>query len=487
MEAGDGGPDVRASVAPLVLVGTLALSLGWQGAYYLGGQVVLGSGLLATAALTLLDGERRLLWRVASPEGCLATLALWAVVNAVLHGAGRAAGGVAMLVGAVVVTMVAVRRFDLADRAVLVEALPVVGGLVALSGWLGLIRRAPGWSQEADDLWRAAGSLSYSNALAAVLAMLTVLAMARLAHPGGGPGAGTGALVPSAVLSLIAAFMLTVTLATLSRAGLVALAAGLLVVLRGGWPAARAAAGPLAGAAIAFAALIPSLPATGGPRPVLATAGLLTGGAACAVVRRFAVRSPSLPRVPLAGPALVGSLVLGAAALTITVGPTLAHIAATRLGSSSNYRAPAAQAALAAWARRPMEGLGPGGATASWQDGTGALITLRYLHNEYLQVLVELGIVGALLLSATAVAAIIEARDARALDRWGLRLAGMAALSAFAVSSGLDIAWHVPAVPALAASIYAASLTPDSIRRSPVDRAPWMVASQSTTGKDHDA
>src|SRR6266545_4473405 len=76
--------------------------------------------------------------------------------------------------------------------------------------------------------------------------------------------------------------------ATMSRAGAFALAVGLLVLagLRGPGVTARAAAGPLAGAVVALACLLPSVPAASPPRPALALAGLCAGLSLAAVVAR---------------------------------------------------------------------------------------------------------------------------------------------------------------------------------------------------------
>ncbi len=167
-------------------------------------------------------------------------------------------------------------------------------------------------------------------------------------------------------------------------------------------------------------------------------------------------------------------MLLGGAALGLLVAagplrPMLWNIVETRLGSGSSYRLPAARQALSAWAERPVVGLGSGGATMTWRDATGAQVTLRYLHNEYLQVVVEQGVVGATLFLAALAAAAASARVAlmggpRPLQH--LRPGGTAAVVAFAVSSGFDITWHIPALPVLAASIYAAALTPELPRDS---------------------
>lgn len=414
-------------------------------------------------------------------------LGLWTAIDGLIHST-AAISGIA-LTGAVALTVTATRRFDPVGRSVLLGALPLIGGPLALSGWLGLLARAPGWSQEADGLWRAAGLLTYSNALAATLAMLAVLGFAHLSPAGDRDAEPVRPISPS-VLCLATTLMVTVLLATLSRAGLLSLAAGLAVLARGGWPMVRGAVGPLAGGAVAFAALVPSLSAASRARPLPAAVGLVAGALAAELLRR-GLSGPSALRLRARSytPVLVGSAALALfAAVGSPLRPMLWTIVETRLGSGSSYRMPAARQALSAWADRPLDGLGTGGATTSWRDGAGAQITLRYLHNEYLQVLVEHGVVGAGLLLAAVVAGARLALAGRPALIPPLRRGGVGATAAFAVSSGFDITWHTPALPVLAASIYGAALTPSLIRRGGDGPEPdaLALAGEADNRKDHE-
>lgn len=475
-------------MAPLVLLGTLLLCLSWQGAYHPRGQLLLCAGLLATMATAVIDRP----WRPAElawpPVALLAALGLWTAANGLIHSSTHLALGGVALTGAVAVTVSATRRFNQADRTVLIGALPFAGAFLALSGWLGLIARVPGWSQGADGLWRAAGVLSYSNALAATLAMLAVLGIALLSPAS---DRGTGAALPTspAVLCLTTMLLVAVLLATLSRAGMLSFTAGLATLVGGGRAQLRAAIAPLAGGSIAFVGLVPSLPTASRPHPGLAVGGLLAGALAAELLRRTPVHPSANPRrVRTLAPVLLGSAALGLLVAAGPVRPMLWNIIETRLGSGSSYRLPAARQALSAWAERPVDGLGSGGATMTWRDGTGAQITLRYLHNEYLQVLVEQGVVGATLLLAAAAAAARVALEGGHRVLRPCRPAGTAALAAFAVSSGFDITWHVPALPVLAASIYAAALTPELQRNSDESlRAEALtVAHTADHRKDHE-
>lgn len=484
--------EIVVSVGPLLLLATLVLGLGWQGAYHRGGQVLLGVGLLATTAITHTDRPRRRT-ELAPPVVAVAGLGLWTAANGLIHSS--VAIGAAALAAAVAVTVTVARRFDPLDRAVLLGALPGAGGLLALSGWLGLVTRMPGWSQEADGLWRAAGLLSYSNALAAALAMLALLGIAGLS-PVGDPGTEPVRPLSPAALCLATTLMVAVLLATLSRAGLLSLAVGLAVLLaRGGWCTVHGAVAPLAGGCVAFAGLAPSFSAASPGRPVPAVAGLIAGALVGEVLRRAAPdRSAaahgarSTGRARSATPALVAVAALGLLAALSPLRPMLRDIVETRLGSGSSYRLPAARRALSAWAHHPIEGLGTGRATMTWRDGAGARITLRYLHDEYLQVLVEQGLVGATLLAAAAVGAVrlALAGDPGALRP--LRSGAISALAAFAVSSGFDITWHIAAPVVLAASIYGAALTPQlppAARPAPSESGRPPSPRPTTQRKDH--
>jgi O-antigen ligase len=104
-------------------------------------------------------------------------------------------------------------------------------------------------------------------------------------------------------------------------------------------------------------------------------------------------------------------------------------------------------------------GVGPGHFLLHYQagDGRGPLLA-RYAHNEYVQTLAVLGVVGlAVLLAAGAgtAAALRRARRGPSDLRWAGVVAG---LSAFAVHSSLDFLWHVPALPLVAAVLLGSAL-----------------------------
>ena len=412
-----------------VAAGTLA-----QGAYYPPAQryllVLLAAAAgLALGAWPLTRADLRL-----PPVAPALALAAWAVLDGALHGVAGLAVRPALLLLGVVATLLVCRRLGEEDREVLLLGVVGVGLVVAAAGWLGVAGRVGSWAFQAQGLWRASSTLSYPNATAAVLAPLALLALARLVT-----------LPRSAPLALAATGLLVGLAATASRAGVLALAVGLLVLggLLGPRATARAAAGPLAGALLALACLLPSMPAASPPRPALALAGLGGGLALAVLLARLGWR----PVVAL----LAGCVLAGGLAALLAgggdAGGAARTVAAARVSLASPDRDGALHAALRVVARQPLTGAGPGHAELRWEGRDGGTQLFTYAHDEYLQVAAELGLVGLALLAVLLVAV------ARLL--WRARPAGparpawagvVAATAAFAVHSGFDFVWHLPAV-----------------------------------------
>lgn len=195
-------------------------------------------------------------------------LACWALARA--WAAGTPASGLTWaLFGAGTVAVVVVsRRLTNASRGMLLGGLLAVGVAVALTGWLGVALHRGPWGLASQGLWRAASTLTYTNATAALLVPLALVAPALLT-----------ASPRSIPLSAAAMCLLTTTALTLSRAGVAGLGLGLLVLC---WllPArrvVRAAAAPVAGAGVAVLGLVPSLQAAAPARPALAAVAMAAG------------------------------------------------------------------------------------------------------------------------------------------------------------------------------------------------------------------
>jgi O-Antigen ligase len=266
-----------------------------------------------------------------------------------------------------------------------------------------------------------------------VLAPISLVVLGRLvATPGSVP------------LTVAATGLLAGLAATMSRAGALAFVLGLVVLagLQGLRATARAAAGPVAGAVVALGCLLPSLPAADPPQPALALVGLGAGLTLAAVMTRLRC----WPTLALVG----GVLIAGIAGLLTTGGGTgsaAQTVAAARVNLASPDRTGALQAALRLVTQHPLTGTGPGQAELRWKGTDHGTHLYAYVHNEYLQLAAELGLVGlvllAILLAATACLLWRARPTGHASGTW----AGVvAATAAFVIHSGFDFVWHLPAI-----------------------------------------
>ncbi|MDQ4068508.1 MAG: O-antigen ligase family protein, partial [Actinomycetota bacterium] len=291
---------------------------------------------------------------------------------------------------------------------------------------------------EDQGLWRAATTLTYANAASGLLAPLALLALGRSA---------AGLRNP---VSSVASWALLVGVgATLSRAGVLALTVGLvaLAVLLRPAGALRVVLGPAAGALVAVAGLLPSVPAESSPRPLLAVVALLAG---LAVVVGMAT-----VRVPRAVILLAVTLVVGAVGVAAVGTDAVGSIREKRLVLTSSDRARELIAALDVARDHPVAGVGPGRAPLEWTGPDGRPLRARYAHNEYVQVLAELGVVGlGLLLVALSAAARVVVRSGQAVRSRPIWMGASAGLVALAVGSAFDFLWHVPAVPLVGALLF---------------------------------
>lgn len=412
----------------LLVVTALAAAAFSQGAYYRSGQWMV-AGLLAAAAVM---AAARHSWP-APPRPLLivgAALAGWSVVSATAAGHATAALGTVLVLAGGLVVVLTCGRVGGAEREQLAAAVVGLGVAVALTGWVGVAWRRSPWALQDQGLWRAATTLTYANVAAGFLAAVALLALAR--------AAASRSVVPV----LASCVLLTALGATLSRGGSIAFFVGAVVLARLlGLPATlRALAPPAAGALVALAGLWPSIPASAPARPVLAAGALAAGLLVAAATSRLDRRALLV---------LALALPLGIAAVAAGPGREASrHITVPRLTLASSDRVEQARAALEVAADRPLLGSGPGMADLSWTRDDGAVLVARYVHNEYLQVLAELGVVGlALLLALLAVIAwrVRSAGRVPACNRstWAGCAAGLVALG---VHGLFDFGWHVPAI-----------------------------------------
>jgi hypothetical protein len=430
----------------LLLVVALVVAIAAQGAYYGAGQRTVAVVLL----LALLAALRARPWSrddaLLPPAWAGAALAAWAAVSAAVAGDITAALPIGALLAGVLVVLLAVRRLTWGQRDALAAAVATVGALAAVTGWAGVAWRVTPWALEDQGLWRAATTLTYANAAAGLLVPLALLAAARLAtRPG----------VPATVAACL---LLVGAGATLSRGGALALAVGAVVLaaLLGPGPALRAAGPPTLGAVVALAGLAPSMPASSPPRPALAAAALVVGVTVAVGASHLRGR---LLGLGLAAAVLAACAVLAAGGRTADTAVSLTD---TRLTIASPDRAAEARAALRVAAERPLTGTGPGRAALTWVQNN-RLVAGRYAHNEYLQVLAELGLVGlALLVVLLASLAWTIWRGRSHAPSTAVWAGAAAALAALAVHSAVDFLWHLPAIP-LAGAVLAGLVLPATI------------------------
>ena len=432
--ADDRAPDAAADqpavpAHAVLLLTALAAGVVAQGGYYLPGRVLV-TVLVLAAALVALRARR---WGRADigPAVAAGALAGWILARAVLADEYPEALAALATLGCLVAALLVLRRTDLAARESAAEALVWVGALVAVTAWLGVAWRMPRFAVLVEhQLWRGGSTLTYPNATAALLVPLALLALALLAAR------------PRAVPRALAAYLLLVGVgATLSRAGFLALLVGFLalaVLARSAvWHSIPAGIG----AAVAVAALVPSFPDSSAPRPALAVLGLAAG----AVVATGPVLLRGRVRAVVVGALVLATVVAAGAGLRSGL---LHQVWAVRGNLDSSGRTGALRAAFAMVAEHPFIGTGPGLARFVWDtpDGTGAVAL--YVHDEYVQTLVDVGAIGAvLLLGLLAVLVRYLYRARRLPHRAGIRAGAIAALAAFAVHSGFDFLWHIAVLP----------------------------------------
>lgn len=281
------------AVEPSVAVFTagLALALYLQGGYYGWAQLVVAlilfSGVLLLPRMPAF-GRRDI------PVGLAAAgLAGWAVLDGLLNHEAGAGVRYALLIASMLLFAACCRELRGGARADLVRGLIMICCLVAALGWLGVVVHHPTWGFEGPGMWRASSTLTYPNATAALLA---VAALVCLAVRSRSPKSGW--------LGLAAAALITGLAATLSRAGLLGFAVGVVVLVVGlGWrPVVRSALAPLLGAAVATAALLPSIIAD---TPTAITIGWAVAGALAGLAVGSRTAAPRLLLlVPIAGVAV---------------------------------------------------------------------------------------------------------------------------------------------------------------------------------------
>ncbi|MET7421415.1 O-antigen ligase family protein [Dactylosporangium sp. NPDC005555] len=408
----------------IVLIAAATAGVVAQGGFYPPGRLLV-TALVAVAFGLALHTRRDLLKGLGPILGTAGAVAAWALLRGVTSGGLPVAAAITASLATLVAAVAMVRITGPAARRWITSGLVGLGTLVAVTGWAGVAWRLERWSVLVEStLWRASSTLTYSNAAAAVLAVTALLALALVLEG------------PTIWWRPCAAYLTQVGLAaTLSRAGALAFAAGLLVLAAaaGMRPVLRHAVPAAAGALVALAALVPSFPVAAAPQPLLALGGLLLGGAVAVL----------LPRLRLVYVVLAGSALLLAGWLLF---PGWDAVLARRATFASRGRSGATSSALDLVAAHPWIGSGPGQGRFFWTDHTGQMVVSRWVHNEYLQWLVDLGAVGLVLLLSLGAALFVFARRRDSSPLWA---GAVAAIAALALHSAFDFLWELAVVPLL--------------------------------------
>jgi hypothetical protein len=418
----------------------LALLVGLfrQGAYQQGIQVFVAALLSAAFVLALMAGRiRDVPWM---PVAAGSLLAGWVVIDAAIHGSVWDSAGVVLLLGGMGVALLVCRGANESSREVLLYGLLGAGLLIALSGWLGVVLHSEPLAVVSQGLWRASSTLTYPNATAAVLTVLVLLVVARLTAEPHRP-----------MLNVTAAGLLIGGAATGSRAGLLGLGIGLIVLalLQGPRRVARATLPPILGATIGLAGLLPSLPASATPRPYLAWGAVVAGLSVAAV----------LPRLParIGGYGAAGLVAIGGTAGLIIAPSAFGRAVQAAVEARGNLSSPDRSEALrAAWRHiqsAPLTGSGPGQLRLGWTTPDGSHATIRFVHNEYVQVAAELGLVGAVLLIIFLVTLAWFLHQRRGSGPGALWAGVTAGVVALVIHASLDFLWHLPVIPLMAAGL----------------------------------
>jgi hypothetical protein len=367
------------------------------------------AGVLLLAALVVAPPDRRSTFVLAS----LGLLAVWWYVRSITAGPGAHFLPLGASIIAFAAAFAAVRPLVGRAREHAALAMAGLGAVGALAGFAGLIWRFAPLAIPAQGLWRLSSSLTYADAAGLVFGVCLLLALGCARAP--------------TVVRVVVCLNLAGLLATQSRGALLAVACGCFLV-----PARRyreLAAPLVAGLALGVAAIATS--PENQPVPWLAVV-LVLGVVLAAVSRPWrALRWSTAHLRTLVCLAAVGAAI-GAA--------LLAHheIGLRALAPSDQDRSAEWSSALHQWLSAPFVGVGPDRLLdLHASDGSSA----HFVHNEYLQVAADSGLVGLGLLGLVALSL------AKALCRIDPLLScAVAAVVCWAVGGAFDFSWHLPVV-----------------------------------------
>ena len=152
---------------------------------------------------------------------------------------------------------------------------------------------------------------------------------------------------------------------------------------------------------------------------------------------------------PLAIAAALAAVVAVFAAASVERSPAPEGATAGRFASAQSNRYAYWEVAVGAFGRHPVLGTGSGGFAVEWLRERTIDESVRDVHSLYLETATELGLVGLALLAVFLAGAGGVAARARS------EAGAVAALVAYALHTGLDWDWEMPAVTLLAVVLLA--------------------------------
>jgi hypothetical protein len=402
----------RRVIPGLILV--LAAVAGWRDGGFWHAEalaVALIAGVLLVVALVVAPPDRRSSYVI----GSLGLLTVWWFIRSVTAGPGTDFLPLGASIVAFAASFAAVRPLPARGRETAALAMASLGAIGALVGFAGLIWRWFPLAMPAQGLWRLSSSLTYADAAGLALGVCLLLALGCARAP--------------ALVRVVVCLNLAGVLATQSRGALLAVACGCFFVPAGRF---RALAVPLvAGLGLGVAA-IGSSPAK---NQVLWLAPVLV------VVLVLAVILPAMVGREHQGvwstPFVRIFLCVAALCAAIGVALVVHHEVGLRvLAPSDQDRAAEWSSGLHQWLSAPLTGVGPDRLLdLHASDGS----TAHFVHDEYLQIAADAGLVGLGLL------ALVGFTLAKGIRRTGpLSSCAVGAIVCWSVGGALDFSWHLP-------------------------------------------
>ena len=398
-------------VPAVVIAGLVVVEALRQGGFWPADAATVA--LVSLVVVVILLVVSRLRWAEWVLVGSLTLLALWWLDRA------NAAGSISRFLplGASILGFLAAflctRGLSRPHKEVAACFVALLGAGVAAIGFVGLVWRWDPLAMPSQYLWRLSSSLTYADAAGVVLALGLIMALA------------TGRWPRTARVSVC--LCTAGLLATQSRGPMLAFACACALIPLDQY---RRNLLPLAEG---FAVGVLAIATSGSDRPVP-----LLGVAVVAAMAMSAAKLPRRAPSPLSRRRLAIASAVGCVAVLGCLGVLHRQVELRVLAPSNGDRSVEWSTAIDQFRAEPIVGVGsdqPLEFRAA--DGTSA----NFVHNEYLQITADAGLVGLVLLVSAGVAlgGIVRRRDV-------MTSCAVAGLVCWGVAAGFDFDWHLPVV-----------------------------------------